>query len=474
MKKLLYIGLFMLVACDDLTELDINPKAAEQVPVASLVANAEKSLMDWCVRPNVNFNIYRLITQQWTETTYIDESNYDLNTRTIPDNQWHTLYRDVLRDLQEAKNTVGKGLDVTDPAGMQANQKAIIEMLEVYSWAILVQTFGDIPYSQALDFNALTPVYDDGLTISKDLVVRLDAALAELDNSEGAFGDGDLVYASDIDRWAKFGNSLKLRIGMSLADVDAAAAKTIVEQAAPNAFQSNDDNAVFQYLSAPPNTNQVWVDLVQSGRNDFVAANTLVDFMNAKSDPRRPAYFTLDGLGTAYTGGIYGSNNNFATYSHVSDAIQAPDFEALLMDYAEVEFYLAEAVERGMSVGGTAESHYNEAITASMEYWGVSDADIATYLAKPSVAYATAAGTYKQKIGEQSWVAFYNRGFEAWTQWRRLDFPVLVAPPDALSAIPVRYTYPTSEQNLNNANYKAASAKIGADVVATKLFFDKF
>ncbi len=145
----------MLVACEDLTERDVNPKAAVEVPVASLVANAEKTLMDWCVRPNVNFNIYRLIAQQWTETTYIDESNYDLNTRQIPQNQWFTLYRDVLRDLQEAKSVVGKGLDATDPAAMQANQKAIIEILEVYSWSILVQTFGDIPYSQALDYNVL-------------------------------------------------------------------------------------------------------------------------------------------------------------------------------------------------------------------------------------------------------------------------------------------------------------------------------
>jgi hypothetical protein len=39
------------------------------------------------------------------------------------------------------------------------------------------------------------------------------------------------------------------------------------------------------------NTNPVWVDLVQSGRSDFVIANTLIDFMNTLSDPRRAAYF---------------------------------------------------------------------------------------------------------------------------------------------------------------------------------------
>lgn len=462
------------MSCEDLTELDINPKAANEVPVASLFANAEKNLMDWQATPNVNLNIFRLITQQWTETTYIDESNYDINTRPIPQNQWYALYRDVLKDLQQAKDGVGIGRDATDAAAVQANQKAIIEILEVYTWSILTHTFGDIPYSQALDFEMLTPVYDDGLTVTKDLIVRLDAALAALSPAAGAFGDSDLLYFSNVALWKKFGNSLKLRIGISLADVDAAGAKTIVEQAAPNVFNSNDDNAIFSYLSSPPNTNPVWVNLVQSGRNDFVAANTLVDYMNNLDDPRRSAFFTVDGLGTSYTGGIYGSNNNFSTFSHVSDAIEAPDFEGILMDYAEVEFYLAEAAERGMTVGGTAASHYNNAITASMEYWGVDDADIIGYLANPDVAYATATGTFKQKIGEQAWVALYNRGFEAWTEWRRLDFPVLVAPADALTDIPVRLTYPPSEQNLNNDNYAAASAKIGTDKVTTKLFFDTF
>ena len=40
------------------------------------------------------------------------------------------------------------------------------------------------------------------------------------------------------------------------------------------------------------------------------------------------------------------------------------------MDYTEAEFLLAEAVERGFSVGGTAEEHYNNAVRSSIVYWG--------------------------------------------------------------------------------------------------------
>ena len=73
----------------------------------------------------------------------------------------------------------------------------------------------------------------------------------------------------------------------------------------------------------------------------------------------------------------------------------------------------------------------------------------------------------------QKWLALYNRGYEAWTEWRRLDAPSLEAPPEALSVIPVRYTYPIFEQTLNGANWEAASSAIGGDNVGTKLFWDK-
>ena len=95
------------------------------------------------------------------------------------------------------------------------------------------------------------------------------------------------------------------------------------------------------------------------------------------------------------------------------------------MDYVEVEFLLAEAAERNLGGVTGAATHYNNAILASMAYWGVSDADAATYLARHAVAYATATGTYKQKIGTQKWLGLFDRGVEGWAEWRRLDYPVL-------------------------------------------------
>ncbi|HWH69501.1 MAG TPA: SusD/RagB family nutrient-binding outer membrane lipoprotein, partial [Candidatus Sulfotelmatobacter sp.] len=96
------------------------------------------------------------------------------------------------------------------------------------------------------------------------------------------------------------------------------------------------------------------------------------------------------------------------------------------------------------------------------------------YLAQAAVAYNTAAGNYRQKIGTQFWIALFNRPYEAWTEVRRLDYPALTAPSTARSGFPNRLTYPANEQTLNGTNYTSAASSIGGDQVETKLFWDKF
>jgi hypothetical protein len=473
-KSLIIIFMSVLVfSCEkDLTDLNKDTKRPSEVPAPTLFSNAQKNLSDVMSSSNQNLNIFRLLSQFWTQTTYTDESRYDLATRNIPQNFWNVLYRDVLRDLQEARTSIQSQTGSDVDTAQQTNQLAMVNILEVYAWSVLVNAFGDVPYSQALDFENVLPVYDDDKEIYNDLLNRLDTAVASLNSDEAGFGNADLLYNGDIDKWVRFGNSLRLRLGMMLADVDQAKAKEVVEEASEYVFESNDDNAEFEYLESPPNTNPIWVDLVQSGRKDFVAANTIVDRLNELNDPRREFYFTLSNT-QDYKGGNYGQSNNYATYSKPSTKITAPDFPGLLMDYSEVEFLLAEAAARGFAVEGTAEEHYNKAITASIEYWGGTEEQAEIYLSQPDVAWSTASGDWKEKIGVQKWIALYNRGFDAWTEWRRLDYPELTPPPGMdQEDIPVRYTYPVLEQNLNTANYEAAASAIGGDVISTRLFWD--
>jgi len=451
MKKILLSLAFLAltISCtDDITGLNTNTKDATTTKAEFLYTNAQKVIVDQMVSTSVNINVYRLFAQHWTETTYPDESQYDITTRSIPANTFGAFYRDALADLNQAKKQLNAEVAVgTQQIAILNNKKAMVDMLMVYSYSILVDTFGDVPYSEALDIEGHPlPKYDDAKTIYKDLLARLSADVA-LISSEASFGEADIIYGGDALKWKKFANSLRIRLGVNMLDIDAVYAKAQITAAVSSgAIASNADNTKLVYSDVSVgNSNPLYADLVVSGRNDFVPANTLIDKMNTLSDPRRNKYFSLKG--DAFIGGTYGTSNNFAAFSHMNATLNNQKFPGTIFDYSEVEFLLAEAAAKGTAVGGTAASHYTAAITASMQDWGVDDASITAYLAKPSVAYATATGTDKQKIGEQAWIAYFNRGFEAWSSFRRLDFPVLVAPPvvyNNQTTVPVRIKYATA------------------------------
>ncbi|MFV0249393.1 MAG: SusD/RagB family nutrient-binding outer membrane lipoprotein [Tenacibaculum sp.] len=448
--------------------LNRDPKRPDQIPASFLFTSATKSLFDQMTSTSVNRNIFRLLGQYWTQTTYTDESNYDFTNRNIPQNHWAEMYSDVLLDLKSAREFV---IDDSLLSDIEKNsQKAQIDILMVYTWQQLVDSFGDIPYTEALNENNPDPVYDDAATIYTDLISILNTAIDNI--GSGGFTNADKIYGGNEAGWNKFANSLKLRIAMRLADVNPTVASTLATEAVEaGVFSNNSDNAILNYETSPPNTNPLWVDLVQSGRSDFIPTNTLVNIMNSLNDPRRFKYFEQNLGDGVFLGGIYGDNNTFSSYTHIGEVMHQPDYPASLLDCAEVEFYLAQAAE--MSIVGApadAEIHYNNAIRASFDFWNVSEVD--AYLANPDVAYATASGDWREKIGKQFWLAMYNRGFEGWTAWRTFDTPNFNLPAITENPVPNRYTYPVNEQNLNFDNYKNASTAIGEDTQTTKLFWD--
>lgn len=461
------------------------------VPGEAAFNGATRSLMNQMFTPNVNNNNTMLWVQHWAETTYPDESRYDMVTRPVPANHMNSLYRTVLANYKLAADMISAKITLNaNEEAIKKNQLAIIEIMAVYTWSNIVETYGDMPYTEALDYKKPTPKYDDAQTIYKDLISRLNAALGSMTTTAAGMPAGyDNIYTSstgNIANWLKFGNSLKLRMGIMMADVDAAYAKTVIESAAPNVYAAG-NKTIMTYLSASPNQNPLYTELVVSGRSDFVITSKLIDAMQPSvpasnilnltvADPRLPFYASKTDAGV-YIGGLQGSPNSYDSFSHVAPSLLSGAKDLLVMDYTETEFLLAEAVERGFAVGGTAESHYNNAIKNSITYWGGTTAQADAYLAQPSVAYTTAAGNWKQKIGTEAWKAYFLRGMTAWTTFRRLDYPALVAPAghvEGIDRVPTRYTFAVSEQTLNNQNYTAAAQAIGGDSPLTKLFWDKF
>jgi len=496
MKKILICisVILALSACTKLEDLNKNVKDFTTVSGESLYNGATRQFMIQLSTESVNLNLTLMWMQHFANTTYPDESRYDMTTRGVPVAAMNAMYRLVLTNYKEAARV----LQTQPLAGISQtqrdNQLAIIEIMSVFAWSYIFENFGDMPYSQALDFNYPSPVYDDALTVYKDLIDRLDAAMSQLDVTVGGMPEGyDNICGSSPAgtlMWYKFANTLKLRMGLMLYDVDAGYSKTVAESAAPHIFEAG-DVMTMNWVAQAPNENQQFIDFVQSGRDDYVVTSNLIDAMQPSTprpdtsilivtvtDPRLK-FYAIPVVGSnppVFLGGAQGQANGFPSFSHVHPMHLEADRPWIISDYTEAEFLLAEAVERGFNVGGSAESHYNNAVESSILYWGGTPAEADAYLAQPSVAYATAFPTWKQKIGTQAWLAYWLRGNTLWNSYRRLDYPRLFAPPNYkqnINKVPVRMFYPVSEQTLNADNYEAASAAIGGDSPLTRLFFDK-
>ncbi len=475
LKYFIILSLCGIVVSCELPD-NMNPKMASKVTGPSVFTMAEVQLVEQVNSLDQNQNISRLLAQYNAQTTYYGESQWNFYDRGLPDEMWETLYRDVLLDFKEAKRLAD--IDVTITSDVKTNQKAVVDILEVYTYHILVDVNGNVPYSEALmGREKPNPKYDDAATIYTDLINRLKTDAETLDNNFDSYGVADVIYQGDVDSWIRFANSLQFRLAMRLADANPTLSRNAAEAAlARGVFTNQSQSASLFYFGLTPHVNSIYNFIIEQGRRDFVAANTIVDKMNALNDPRRPYYFsTVDG---EYIGGRYGYSNVFEQCSSFCAPMLEADYPAILIDYVEVEFLLAEAAARGYNVGGSsAESHYNTAVTQSIIAWGGNPAEAATYLAQPEVGYSTGstAGNFRKKIGFQKWIALYNRGLEGWTEWRRFDTPDFNIPRRrTINDMPMRMPYPYNEDNLNLTNYNAASLAIGGDVVQTKIFWDIF
>ncbi|MDR9373762.1 MAG: SusD/RagB family nutrient-binding outer membrane lipoprotein [Schleiferiaceae bacterium] len=469
MKKylLILIGAITFASCEDLTDLNENPKDPATVPAGNLLANAQVELVDYLSSTNVNVNTFRLWSQQWSQTTYVDESNYELVERDVNGTLFNTMYAQVLRDLQEAEKAIANDGALSDAS--RKRQNAILEVMRVYAYSVLVDAFGDVPYEQALQgTDNATPAYDDDEAIYTDLVSRLTAAMGNLDGGASGFGGNDLIYGGNTAMWKKLAASLKLRLAIRMADALPAAAQAAAEEAAPDVFASSAEDATLAYQSAPPNTNPLWEDLVQSGRTDFIASATLGDLANQLNDPRRGQFFrNLDSTG-AIIGAPHGQPSAYPAHSQPSDMLEDPTLRGVLMSHTEVSFLLADAAARGFNVPGTAADHYEAGIRSSIDFWGGTTAEADAFLAQTDVQWD--AAKWKELIGTQKYLAMYNRGFEAYCTYRLYDAPTMEQAAEAGTTPPTRFNYPVDEYALNDANVSTANG--GADEKMGKVFWD--
>ena len=375
---------------------------------------------------------------------------------------------DILRQVRDMEK------NAEDPA--LVNYRALAKLMRAWHFIQLTETFGDIPYTQALqalDGNT-KPEYDDQETIYAGALSELEEANNLFDPSFGPIL-GDIVYNGDVSKWKKMVNAFRLRVLIHLSKREGSTTINVKEQfqsilADPGKYplmESSDDNAQLVYNTS--NTDNYY-PLYQNNSIPSLAAleKSFVALLKDRQDPRlfeiaEPVTDMPAGVFSSYEGvdaGATISEQNDASPSaskiknrYFDDPVNEP---MIVLGYAEQEFVIAEAIARGW-VTGDAATHYNNGINASMQFYGIAQADIDAYIAQPNIAYD--AGNAIELIILQKYISFFmNSGWEPFFEQRRTGIPVLSTGlgTDNGGLVPQRWQYPQSEYSYNETNVSSA------------------
>ncbi len=434
---------------------------------------------------------------------------------------WNTLYSGA-GYAYEIQN-----LTKDDPNLVNLNAAAAI--LKVLCIQGVTDTYGDCPYTQALQAKtgSFLPVYDKQQDIYPLLLSQLDSAISTFDETKSPITNDVLPYKGNIIQWKKFGYSIMLRMAMRLTKVDAATAQKYVEKAAAGGtFASIADNAYLVTDNAHGFGNANAGPLRTPGDIYEVRwSKTYIDQLKSTNDPRLGVIaevpqaglaenFTLD-AGDTNPANQMGLPNGYDLKGGATDISTSPGYPGgtgsgadataigkysrprasiytnqsaplFILTYGETQLLLAEAKARGWNAGSnTTAQFYANGVSAGIQSLAPlgTDATISagtadTYAAAHPLDVSSTDASLKQ-INEQYWIidgSFLNFN-EAWTNWRRSGYPVLT-PVNYTGnfsggQIPRREIYPTSESTQDPANYQAAVTNMGGDTWIAHVWWDK-
>lgn len=110
--------------------------------------------------------------------------------------------------------------DVIKNGELDGNMRyaGIAKILKAYSFSVLVDVFGDVPFSEAnkLKENILYPKFDDDAEIYNALFPLIDEGIADLNNTSAPNSkvpaQDDLIYGGSVAKWVKAAKTLKLKL----------------------------------------------------------------------------------------------------------------------------------------------------------------------------------------------------------------------------------------------------------------------
>ncbi len=472
MKKIVFFVILVLSLAnctDDFDEINANPNEPEVVTPDLLLSTVISSSMDRYVE--TGWSLGNIVSQMTAKINFTGFDRYNWGSES---GLWNNIYG----ILPEVELIIEAARSEENP---NTSYEGIGLVLRAWLYAQLTDNWGNVPYSQAIQGQEgiFQPVYDSQEDIYNGLLADLETADGLLAQNTPIFG-GDIFYNGNIEAWRKLANSLRLRYLMRISNKRDVSAE--MQQIVNNLpiFESNADNAIMTYPAVSIDTSFPESRGRIGGFDEHRLSQTSETILKAFNDNRLNTWFqptdNPNDDPTLFVGMPNGlSENNASTFnggaSNVSRLNQSLFFDskdavaAALMQYAEVQFILAEAAQRGL-ITGDAKTYYEAGIAASFEYWNT-EQDFDAYLAQEGVAYV---GDLEQII-TQKWLASFMVGLEAWYDLRRTGLPSSIEPgQDNVNSdrVPVRFFYPSEEQSLNPDNYRAAVSAMGEDDINIK------
>jgi hypothetical protein len=462
---------------------EVNPNSASKVP-AKLLLPATLNNVAMVMNNPRNFEFVYLWHGLWSIS-----SGYSQPSNLVQYRLLNASYQGAFSmSYATGQNLTEIEKASTDPK--EAGYKAIAMIMKVYIMHNLVDLWGNVPYSEAwmATEGNLKPKYDDQKVIYEDLILKLDAAIKLIQGLPADAAEispsSDIVFGGDMTKWAKFANTVKLRMlvhqsGMAGRD---AYIKAAIATTASVGYLGAGESALSNpgFLNSAGKMNGFYETFYKAdgstqsdGVTYYNAGKDAVKFLADNADPRIGRFFnTYGAAGTSlYAGNTLGITEpapltaaNTSKLGYVKDSkgymIGTYDKSCPLLTDFESLFVQAEAVERGY-ITGSGKTLYNSAITQSCLYMGLTAAAATTFLAseKSNVNYDLAPNKINL-ILMQKWVSLNGIApVEIWTDFRRSGIPnnlTYTADPNKANATPpVRLLYPQREISVNNVNVVA-------------------
>ncbi|WP_126973578.1 SusD/RagB family nutrient-binding outer membrane lipoprotein [Gynurincola endophyticus] len=476
-------GIIAFAGCTKgFTELNTDPNKIDKVTPGSLLTPTIYGMSNYFTIRSYDFT-WEIMQVGLSYGNYQGSTGgvhrYEV-TESAGNGTWNTCYK-WLRNLTE--------MELAADVYNAPVYKAVASTLRAYIAGILTDSFGDIPFSQALsaEEGITQPVFDTQESIYVSLINELKAA-NQIYKAGGTMTGNDLLYNNNVESWRRFNNSLLMRMLLRLSKRTELNTLTelrsiIADPAEYPVFTSNAQAALVKISGQSP------YDYAWARRQDYVNFHAMssyfVDMLNQLEDPRRALFMTKGsrlvnnqledigyvGIPSAHSGDESQFNYNPSTPNGdlmVHTALGTEIIE-VIMSYAEVEFIKAEIALLDANMVA-AEEAYKKGVTAAVTQWknGVMPAN---YFDNQEAAFN---GSMEQVL-TQKYLALVFNDYQQWFEYRRTGYPQLPKTPYMWhnGVMPTRFMYHVDVRRFNANNYRMAAERIGGDDVMTKVWWEK-